>query len=71
MAYSESINRLGTVRERIMRARVCGIYEKLLLLLLLLFLFLILYCHDGPWPIRHTNGIEERKRKIIRKGRRE
>ena len=28
MAYSESINRLRTVRERIMRARVCGIYEK-------------------------------------------
>ena len=33
--------------------------------------FWILYCHDGPWPIRHINGIEERKRKIIRKGRRE
>ena len=28
MAYSESINRLRTVREGIMRAQVCGIYEK-------------------------------------------
>ena len=44
MAYSESINRLRTVRERIMRARVCGILllsSSLLLLLLLFDIFIL------------------------------
>ena len=57
-SYAEIIGQLA-VRYRVRRAWAYRVYKEVIVVVVVVVVVvvLILYCHDGPWPIRHNEGV--------------